>query len=184
MPFIIAALVLILDQVSKILCANLLPALPNASLPLWNGVFNLTYVENRGAAFGMLSGVPWLLHTVTAVLVLAIIFILAARYKAMPRLMRYSICLILAGALGNVIDRIFLGYVRDMLDFCLINFYIFNVADAAITVGGVLLALDILFFKGRVFLQNELSDGGSKRNKKTDNTPENNVTEETVKRER
>lgn len=164
MPFILAAFILILDQVSKILCADLLPALAGGSFPLWNGVFHLTYVENRGAAFGMLSGAPWLLHVITGVLVLAMILILAMRYKAMPRLMRFALCMILAGALGNMIDRVFLGYVRDMLDFCLINFYVFNVADAAITVGAVLLALDILFFRGREFLQNEFaSDKGGKK---------------------
>lgn len=192
MPFILAILVLVIDQVSKILCASLLPALPGASLSLWDGVFNLTYLENKGAAFGMLSGAPWLLHIITGVLSLALIFILVKRYRAMPKLMRYALCLILAGALGNIIDRVFLGYVRDMLDFCLINFYVFNVADAAITIGAILLALDILFFKGRDFIKNEFEDDNSSSEKlapaetEEPDTPGNDTstTESTVQREK
>ena len=57
------------------------------------------------------------------------------------------LALIVAGALGNFIDRLFLGYVRDMFYFSLINFAVFNVADAAISVGGVLLVIDVLFCK-------------------------------------
>ena len=169
MPFILATLILIIDQATKILCASLLPQLPHASFTVWDGVFNLTYAENSGAAFGMLSGVPWLLHIITVVLVGFMVYVLVSRYKKMPRLMRYALCVILAGALGNLIDRIFLGYVRDMFDFCLINFYIFNVADAAITLGAIALGVDILFFKsGREFLQNELSDKDDKKTLKND----------------
>lgn len=163
MPIVVAVLVLLADQIVKFVCATVLPTLPGASYSVIEGVFNLTYVENTGAAFGMLSGVPWLLHIITVILVAALIYILVTRYKSMPTLMRFSFCLILSGALGNFIDRIFLGYVRDMFDFCLINFYVFNVADAAITVGTIALVLDILFFKGKTFIKQELqSDAADK----------------------
>ena len=184
MPIILATLVLIADQIVKFVCAQWLPTLSGASYSVINGVFNLTYVENRGAAFGILSGAPWLLHIITGLLVAALIFILAARYKSMFTLMRFSLCLILAGALGNMIDRVFLGYVRDMFDFCLINFYVFNVADAAITLGAIGLALDILFFRGREFLQREFADEKKHDDNITENTADNidnniDITEQT-----
>lgn len=162
MPIVVAALALLVDQVSKAVCAAWLPSLPGGSYPLIPGVFHLTYLENRGAAFGMLSDAPWILHVITCVLIAIMLWILITRYKKMPALMRYSLMLVLAGAVGNFIDRLALGYVRDMLDFCLIDFYVFNIADAAITIGGILLAFDIIFGKGRKFLADELAESPDK----------------------
>ena len=66
--------------------------------------------------------------------------------------MRISLALIFAGALGNFIDRVALGYVRDMLYFKLIDFPVFNVADSAICIGAAILIIDVLFFKGKTFI--------------------------------
>jgi signal peptidase II len=73
-------------------------------------------------------------------------------YKRMHTAMRISLALIFAGALGNFIDRVALGYVRDMLYFKLIDFPVFNVADSAICIGAAILIIDVLFFKGKTFI--------------------------------
>lgn len=140
-------IVLALDQVTKALAACLLPSLPGGSYPLWPGVFHFTYAENRGAAFSFLTGQRWLLLSVTVLACGALIWVLCKWRKQFHPLLRFSLALILGGALGNLIDRAVLGYVRDMLDFTLINYAIFNVADSGVCVGGFLLCLDMLFLK-------------------------------------
>lgn len=149
---IIAALVVALDQIAKALSANLLTALPGLSYPLWPGVFHLTYAENRGAAFGMLQNARWFFLITTVIACAAIIWFLHKERGRMHLLMKISLALILGGALGNFIDRLFLGYVRDMLDAVIIHFAIFNVADSAVSVGCGLLFLDLIFLKGRAYM--------------------------------
>ncbi len=148
---IIILLMIGLDQLTKYLTdMHLMPL--GTTVPLLEGVFHLTSVHNTGAAFGMLSSGTWLLIIVSSVASLAIIWLLAKYRKHMHALMRASLALILAGALGNLIDRVALGYVRDMLEFAFIRFAVFNVADTAVSIGAVLLALDVLFGKGRQVL--------------------------------
>ena len=160
---IIIVLAVALDQVTKVLAANLLPALPGGTYPLWEGVFHMTYVENRGAAFGMLQGQMWLFFVITLFACGAILYCLIRYRKRLHRLLRVCLSLIVAGALGNLIDRVLLGYVRDMLDFRLINFAVFNVADSAVCIGAVLLVLDLLFFKKGRALANEIEKAFDKK---------------------
>ncbi|MEG1559490.1 MAG: signal peptidase II [Clostridia bacterium] len=148
MPFIIGALVLVIDQISKLLCANWLPTLTNSTYPIIQNVLHLTYVENSGAAFGLLQNAQLFFFIMTILLCSLIMWFLVNYYNKLHTLLKISIILILAGALGNFIDRIGLGYVRDMIDFRLINFYVFNVADASLTIGVTLTIIDILFLKG------------------------------------
>lgn len=152
LELIIIALMLVLDQASKAVFASWLPTLPNHTFPLIEGVFHLSYVENRGAAFGMLQNAQWLFIPLTLIACGGLLWFLIKNRNAMHTMLRVCIALIVAGALGNFIDRIFLGYVRDMFYFVLIDFAVFNVADAAISVGGVLLVADLLFSKkGKAF---------------------------------
>ena len=113
---------------------------PVGSLPVWEGVFHLTYAENRGAAFSMLHGARWLLIAVTGAVLLALIVALCAR-KIPKGLARWGVYCVIAGAVGNLIDRIVQGYVVDLFDFCLIHFAVFNVADVFVCTGGGLIAL-------------------------------------------
>lgn len=148
----ILIVVLVLDQASKIACAAWLPTLQNHTYPLIDGVFELAYVENRGAAFGMLQNARWLFIPLTIVACVALVWLLIKKRGSMPVMLRVCVALIVAGALGNFIDRLFLGYVRDMFYFSLIDFAVFNVADAAITIGGIFLVVELLFTKeGRAF---------------------------------
>ena len=158
LEIIIVLLAVALDQAVKAFAAGWLTTLPNNSYPLLEGVFHLTYVENRGAAFGMLQTARWFFIVVTIAACCAIVYWLIKNHKTLHTMMRVSLALILAGALGNLIDRVLLSYVRDMFSFVLINFAVFNVADSAVTVGTVVLVLDVLFFKGKVYLQDEPKD--------------------------
>ena len=139
----IAILILCVDQLTKfIIHKNLLL---NQSFPIIKGIFHLTLIHNRGAAFGILKNqIP--LFIFTSVLAVILIYLNLKKDKSkklsIPSL---SLCLILGGALGNLVDRIFLGYVVDFLDFRV--WPVFNVSDSAITVGAALLALKVLFDK-------------------------------------
>lgn len=141
MIFIIVFAILSLDQLSKFIITRYLSQ--NQTIPLIKGVFHLTLIHNRGAAFGILRNqVPLFIFTS----ILAIILIYLSLKKNKHR-KAYSIALslILAGALGNLIDRLFFGYVIDFLDFRI--WPVFNIADSAITIAAVLLGWEILFKK-------------------------------------
>lgn len=139
------ALVLIgLDQWTKVLAVKHL--MGQEPFVIWNGVFELHYLENRGAAFGILQGQKVVFLICTA----AVLAILAFYYNRMPVKKRYLPMRIVgillgAGAVGNLIDRMMQSYVVDFLYFKLIDFPIFNVADCYVTVGAILLAILILF---------------------------------------
>lgn len=170
LEIIIVVLLIALDQAVKAVCANWLTTLPNATYLLIENVFHLTYTENRGAAFGMLQNARWVFIAVTVLACAAIVYWLVKNHKGLHLLMRVSLALILAGAVGNLIDRVFLAYVRDMFSFVLINFAIFNVADSAVSVGTVLLIFDLLFFKGKKYMQDEPKKGGGEPEKTDGNT--------------
>ncbi len=161
LEIIIFVLVVALDQITKAVFTSWLSTLPNKTFPLIEGVFSFSYVENRGAAFGMLQNMRVLFLIATLLVCGGMVYILIRERGKMHLLMRVSLALILAGAVGNFIDRALLGYVRDMFYFELINFAVFNVADAAISVGATALILDILFFKGRKYLADKPPAGGA-----------------------
>ncbi len=148
---ILVAAVIILDQwVKHLTDIHLMPL--GTSVPLWEGVFHFTSTHNTGAAFGMLAGGRWLFLVLSVTACAGIIYVLVKFHKRLHILLRVCLALILAGAVGNLIDRVLLGYVRDMFDFRLIHFAIFNVADSAVSVGAVLFMLDLLFGKGKTLI--------------------------------
>jgi signal peptidase II len=116
---------------------------------LIDGVFHLTNVHNTGAAWGMMQGFRWLFIPMTLIVCGIIVFILVKYHKRVTVFSRLTLSLLFAGAVGNLIDRVLFGYVRDFFDFCLINFPVFNVADSAMTIGCALLIIDALFLKER-----------------------------------
>lgn len=141
---IIAALTVAFDLVVKFFTAEYLQ--PLGSVSLLDGVFSLTYVENRGAAFGIMQNKQYIFIIFTAV-VLALIVIYLLKKKPQGKLPYYSLAFVAGGAIGNLVDRIFRGYVVDLFDFELINFPVFNVADIFVCVGAVLTAIYILLDK-------------------------------------
>jgi signal peptidase II len=141
MIFIIVLSVLSLDQLSKFLIAKHLSL--HQSVPVINGIFHLTLVHNRGAAFGILKNQTFLFILTSLGAVVLIFMNLRQRRGKRLDIYSLSLSLILAGALGNLIDRLrFGGCVVDFLDFRI--WPVFNVADSAITVGAVLLGWSIL----------------------------------------
>ncbi len=139
--YLIAAVIIALDQWTKHLVLNYMER--GESIPLIADVFHLTSHRNMGAAFGILQNQRWLFIIITIAVVVGIVFSLIRIGKKQPRT-SLALSLVLGGAIGNFIDRATTGQVVDFLDFTLINFPIFNVADMAITIGVGLLLLDVL----------------------------------------
>ena len=137
----IIAVGIILDQVTKALAVAYLKAIE--TFPLIEGVLHLTYAENTGMAFSLFSGRAWALGVVSVVCIL-LGWLVLRRYK-LGTLSRTAAMLMLGGAVGNMIDRVLRGYVVDMFEVLFMEFAIFNVADAALTVGTVLMATSLLF---------------------------------------
>ncbi len=130
-----------LDQLTKWLAVEFLSHI--ITCPLIEGVLHLTYVENEGAAFGMLADKPWIFITVSSVTIAVLAFLLyAGRFSNL--LYSVSISLIISGGIGNMIDRLANGYVVDFVDFRLINFAVFNTADIFVCVGAGLLILALI----------------------------------------
>ena len=129
------------DYITKIMAITYLK--PTHTLPVIKDVFHLTYCENTGGAFSILSGNPHLLAGISlAVIAAAVVYVIDKKPKS--HLLMCSISMICAGGLGNVIDRIFKGYVVDFFDFRIINFAIFNVADIFVCVGMALLVIYVM----------------------------------------
>src|SRR5271166_1522693 len=149
--FLIAALVLLLDRITKrVVAANILPHVSVSVIP---GFFRLIHVLNPGAAFGLFAESPaqWKVGALVSFSVLALIVVSALLWKNGHSLTTTTIglSLILGGALGNLWDRMFTGHVVDFLDFYVGSYHwpAFNVADSAIVIGAILLVSEIVFAK-------------------------------------
>ncbi len=141
LALLITAVGILLDQATKLLVSGCMEL--GESIPLLEGVLHLTYIQNRGAAFGMLADNRWVFLIVSTVTILAIAAYLALTKSRQP-LYIVSLSMILSGGIGNMIDRVALGYVVDFIDFRLINFAVFNGADSFVCVGAALLFLAVL----------------------------------------
>lgn len=137
-PFI---LIIAADQLSKIAVSKTLDI--GRSVTGIKGIFNITYVRNEGAAFGIMDGKTIFLIVFTIAVFGAMVFYVV-KYRPKNRWLMWAITLILAGGAGNLIDRVIFGYVRDFIELSFMNFPVFNIADCAVTVGAVILALYIL----------------------------------------
>lgn len=134
---------LIADQLTKYWVT--LRIKPHNTVALVENVLHFTYSENTGAAFSIFRGMQSFLVILTSI-GMALIFVYMVRIKGDGKaLLQLSLALILAGGVGNLIDRLRLGYVIDFIDVRLINFAIFNVADILISIGMFLLIVDSLF---------------------------------------
>ena len=131
-----------LDQLSKALVVEHLK--PILNLPLIKGVFHFTYSENRGAAFGILSNDRWVFMLFSSVMIVALLVYLFYPKKQATQLFSVGVAMVVSGGIGNMIDRVVLGYVVDFLNFELINFAIFNVADSFVCVGAGLMVLSLI----------------------------------------
>lgn len=130
-----------LDQLTKLLAVRYL--MPVDTVPLWENVLHLTYVENTGAAFGMMKDARWVFLILSSAAIVGIALYLFFGY-ARTTLATVAFSMIVSGGIGNMIDRIALGYVIDFIDFRLIHFAVFNGADSFVCVGAGLLVLSLI----------------------------------------
>ena len=132
------------DQLTKYLVVQNIPL--RGQVEVIPGLFHLTYVRNTGAAFSIFQGMQWLFALIFLVFTALVVWDLVKKAMPFTKLERWLIVCIYAGGLGNMIDRLRLGYVVDMIEVEFINFPVFNVADCFITCGCVLLILHLIFF--------------------------------------
>lgn len=138
---IIIAALTVIDQVTKLMAARMLTS--GVSVDVIPGILRFTYVENEGAAFGMFSEHRWVFMVISTVAILALLVYLW-KFRPDSALACTAISMIIAGGIGNMIDRVLLGYVVDFFDFCAfpeIWPWVFNFADVCVCVGGALLML-------------------------------------------
>ena len=138
-----------LDQWTKALTVANIPMY--ADVPFWDGLFHFTYVRNFGAAFSSFQGQQWLFALIFAVFTVFLLVDLKKNVMGFKPFERWCIAAVWAGGLGNMIDRVRLGYVVDMIEVEFISFPVFNVADSFITCGCVLLVAHLIFFNKEFF---------------------------------
>ena len=139
--YLLVFVILALDQLSKALVRAVMYV--GESVHIIEGVFHITYVQNRGAAFGMLFGQKVILVVIPIIAILAAVWYLK-EHKDEHWTLGISLSLIVSGGIGNLIDRVVFGYVTDMFDFRI--WPVFNVADIAVCVGAGLLILYTVFY--------------------------------------
>ena len=133
-----------LDQWTKALTvANI--AL-HSRVPFWDGLFRFTYVQNTGAAFSSFLGQQWLFALIFTIFTAALAYEMLKNTMGFKAFERWCLVAIWAGGLGNMIDRLRLGYVIDMIEVLFFDFAVFNVADCFITCGTFALIISLLFF--------------------------------------
>jgi signal peptidase II len=141
----LVAVLIIIDQITKRIAVNVLA--DGLRIPLINGVLEFTFVQNRGAAFGIMqNALPFFVVITLAAFCVITYFLLHIPSQKRYLPLRICLCFIAAGAIGNFIDRLRLSYVRDFIYFSLIDFPVFNVADIYITCATILLVLLMLFY--------------------------------------
>ena len=146
MIYIVLILILVgADQLSKYLIDSYM--LEGETLPIINDFFHLTYVKNRGIAFGMFQGKLDIISIATIIAIVAIAYYLYKERNKLSMVEKMGFIYILAGAIGNMIDRAFRGFVVDMVDFRGIWSYVFNLADVWINIGVVFVLLDQLILR-------------------------------------
>ena len=166
--FIIQAIFFIVlvacDQLFKYWASQTLKS--NGPVVLIDGVLEFSYVENRGAAFGILQNKQWIFFIITAIVIVAIVYLVIRIYKKLrayldksieedaifkPKsfknaiLLSFILTILCGGAIGNLIDRVFNGYVVDYIYFKIINFPVFNFADICVDVAAALLIIFFIF---------------------------------------
>ncbi len=136
--------IIFLDQLTKYLTVQNIPL--HGAVPFIPGLLHFGYVQNTGGAWGMFSGAIWLFVIIFSLFAAFIIWEFPKKRMAFTTFDRFCILAVFAGGLGNIIDRLRLGYVVDMLAVEFIDFPVFNVADCFITCGCIALLIHLVFF--------------------------------------
>ena len=172
--------VLLLDLLTKgLIIKHVVPNVGDSAKVL-PPIINFIYVKNTGAAWGIFGGRPIFLIILTSIILALFITFYVLRVKKAGEkssiLLAVGAGLIVGGAVGNLIDRIFLGYVRDFINFMFMNFPVFNFADVALTFGVIIIAIYFLFYyskeETRINKNNENIGKNSENVEKNDEKPE------------
>lgn len=139
---VIIVLLTVVDQVVKYVMMNVSGGQIGYSIPVIKNFFHLTYVENHGVIFGLFEGKISIFTVISIILILYVIFTEFKNFKNYTKWTKIGISIIAAGAAGNMIDRIFRGFVIDMIDFNGIWVFVFNLADMYVHIGIYIIALD------------------------------------------
>ena len=150
---LLAAVLVVVDQVVKYWVLNSIPL--GGHVPFIPHIMELTYIQNTGAAFSMFARYTWMLTIISLVMSVVLAVALWKNFFHHP-IGKLCITLLLAGAVGNLIDRMLRGFVVDMFNVLFMNFAVFNVADICAVVGGIAGALYYLFLADRL----EPKEGG------------------------
>ncbi len=142
--FLFAAGIVALDQWTKALVVANIPM--GGHVDAIEGLFHLTYVQNTGAAFSSFDGMRWMFVAIFAALTVALAYEYFRKPMPFSKFERWCIAAVYGGGLGNVIDRVRLGYVVDMIDVDFMRFAVFNVADCFITCGAIAMLVSLIFF--------------------------------------
>lgn len=159
-----AIIAVALDQLTKYFVSSYMTL--GDTIPIIKDVLHITYVENKGAAFSMLSDKRWVFLTFSTIAIVAIVYVLIKYKRELSRLSSVSLAMVLGGAVGNMIDRIFRGGVLfdgavvDFIDVRLINFAVFNIADSFVCVGAALLVLSVILDEKKARIKG-VTDGES-----------------------
>ncbi len=172
LEILIIIFAVISDQIVKLAVVSTMAL--GESIPVWQNVFHITYVHNTGAAFSMMAGNMTLFYIITPIALLGFGWYMwkikqekvDGKNTPLQKFEIITIAMIMGGTVGNFIDRVALGYVVDMFDFCLINFAVFNVADIFLTVGTFLLVGALIY---EIVLEFK---AGKEKTEKTDKTEE------------
>ena len=136
---VIIILGLVIDRLTKIYAVNNL-----IEKNIDGKVFNLTYLENRGAAFGILQDKRLIFIILTTAIVIYLLYYFIKNIKTSPMILNLSLAMIISGAIGNFYDRLIQGYVVDFIEFSFVRFPVFNVADILVTIGCALMIIYII----------------------------------------
>lgn len=146
---VIIVLLTVMDQVVKYVMMNVSGGQIGYSIPVINNFFHLTYVENHGVIFGLFEGKISIFTVISIILILYVIFTEFKNFKNYTKWTKIGISIIAAGAAGNMIDRIFRGFVIDMIDFNGIWVFVFNLADMYVHIGIYIIVIDYAVRKYR-----------------------------------
>ena len=167
-----ALVLIVLDQLIKIIVdANMMVS---QSIPVIQDVLHFTYVQNEGAAFGIFQGQRWILVGVTSVVILGGIYLLAAK-RLKSNFLIWSVALVIAGGVGNLIDRIFRHFVIDYIEVRLINFAVFNFADCCVVIGTIMIVCYLLFSELWEKKKIKSADETSVPENRSEDTPEESI---------
>ena len=153
---ILVAALILLDQAVKYLVRANIDL--GGSVPFLPHILELTYIKNTGAAFSLFSQHTWVLAVISAVVAAAILVLLVKKVVVHPA-GRITLSVVLAGAVGNLIDRVAFGYVTDMFRVLFVNFAVFNVADICVVCGGIAFCVYFAFFSEKCEKKGALGGG-------------------------